>query len=143
MNPAPAVPAAKAKPKKSAEPKTKSTADTDNRIVLNGNDSASGDGERYVIRINTGGAARPSGGAGQNSVVIRNNSGAAANPPASDSRSAISIADDLRYKGEFDKALQMYQRALSGAGDRAAHVYHQMAYCFPVKGRPQFRKSEL
>ena len=134
MNPAPAVPAAKAKPKKSAEPKAKSTPDTNNRIVLSGDESGSSNGERYVIRINTGGAGKPSGSLGQNSVVIRNNGGSAENPPASASRSSISIADDLRYKGEFDKALQMYQRALPGAGSRAAHVYHQMAYCFQSKG---------
>ena len=132
-SPAPAVSAAKSKPKQPAAPKP-TAPPTDNRIVLNSNEAGSSDGGRYVININAGGAGKVSGGFGKNSVVIGKNSGAAENPPASDSRSAISVADDLRYKGEFDKAVQMYQRALPGAGDRVAHVYHQMAYCFQSKG---------
>ena len=129
--PASAVAAAKSNPKNTGVKKT--APPTDNRIVLNGDEANSGDNNHYTIRINTGNG-KNSGGTGKNSVTMAPNGGTAENPPAASSRSAISIADDFRYKGEYDKAIQMYQRALPGAGDGAAHIYQQMAYCFQEKG---------
>ncbi len=132
MPPAPAVPATKARAKKPADKKISPARDTDDRIVLTGAEGAS-DGGRYTIKINAGGAGGGSGGNGKNNVTMSKGNDADS-PPAATSRSSVAIADDFRYKGEYDKAIQMYQRALPGAGDGAAHIYQQMAYCFQEKG---------
>ena len=133
IDPSPAAPAVKRKPKKSDAKKTTADAPSDNRIVLSGEDGGAGGSDHYIIKINAGGVNN-SGGSGKNNVVMAHNGGGAEDPPAPSSRSAVSIADDFRYKGEYDKAIQMYQRALPGAGDGAAHIYQQMAYCFQAKG---------
>ena len=134
ISPASAIPAVSvAQTKKRSAKKTQPTLPADDRIVLSGEDGAGGDNNHYTIKISAGGANN-SGGSGKNNVVMSHSGNGAENPPASSSRSAISIADDFRYKGEYEKAIQMYQRALPGAGDGAAHIYQQMAYCFQEKG---------
>ena len=130
---APTAAKPKAKTRQPAPAKRAADGASQNRIVLDGDGKTPEEGS-YTIHINTGGAAPSNTAVAKNSIHMARESGETEAAPAGDARSFIAIADDLRYKGDFEKAIQMYQRALPGAGDRAAHVYHQMAYCFQAKG---------
>ena len=56
-------------------------------------------------------------------------------------RSARLIADDLKLKGDYTRAIPQYQKALSGAGDESGYLYQQIGYCYQRRGDKAAAKS--
>ena len=134
--PLPTMPA-KSNAAKTMPTPSKSADKSGGRVVLNEGDGVTKDRDgHYTIRITAkegkDSSALPPG----NSVRVApgNDGGRGSNAPEGNARAALSAADDLRFKGEFDKAIKMYQKALPGAGDRSGYVYEKLAYCFQQKG---------
>ena len=134
--PLPMLPARSHAAKSTTAP-PKSPDKSGGRVVLNEGDGVTKDKDgHYTIRITAkdgkDGSTLPPG----NSVRVApgTDGGRGSDAPEGNARAAISVADDLRFKGEFDKAIKMYQKALPGAGDRSGYVYEKLAYCFQQKG---------
>ena len=55
--------------------------------------------------------------------------------PSSGTGSAtLAIAEDLKRRGDVDKAVVAYRKALSTAGDGSAYVYQQLGQCYQSRG---------
>ena len=46
----------------------------------------------------------------------------------------LAIAESLKRRGDLDKAVVAYRKALSTAGDEAAYVYQQLGQCYQSRG---------
>jgi tetratricopeptide (TPR) repeat protein len=146
--PGPALPPLNVKnPPKSGSP----SGGNGNRVVLSNDDGVTDDGSgNYVIKVdarnsgaNSGGnGSKPENGIGGGTIRVGpgpedNNAKPNPNigdPPRSEASSAIAMGNDLKAKGDYNRAIQAYKRALPGAGDELAKVHELIARCFQEKG---------
>lgn len=118
--------------------------ENNNRIVLPSDDNVTEDGNgNYKIRVKMGNEGSNPAGGGGSSAKIRVNEGPGGNapappdfgnPPRNEASTAIAMGNDLKGKGDFNRAIAAYQKALAGAGDEKAYVYQSIASCFQAKG---------
>ena len=106
------------------------------REILDGEDNVSSTGDSTMkFEIDTGQrniSKTADNATGKNAIRIETGGG---------SRSARMIAEDLKLKGDFSRAIPQYQKALGGAGDDAGYLYQQIGYCFLRKGGKASAKS--
>lgn len=108
------------------------------REMLDGEDNVSTTGNSTMkFEIDTGqrsNAKSADNGISKNATRVETGGGGGA-------RSARMIAEDLKLKGDFSRAIPQYQKALGGAGDDAGYLYQQIGYCFLRKGGKASAKS--